>query len=520
MQFRKTSIILGLILAIMLASMPLALGCQKEAAPAPAAATSITIGLGGSEPRTLDPLAWGTSAWVGQNIFEALINYDAEGKMVPCLATEWSYSPDGKTLDFKIRQGVKFSNGDPLKAEDFVFSLDRAAKSSPPIMEQLMEGFEKAEAVDDYTLRFHLTHMSILFLYKTAAQLRAQSKTYYDRVGEEKFVSEPIGTGPYKYAGWQPGQYIDLVVNEDYWGPKPQIKKAHILIGGDDSTRLAMLQSGEVDMITEAPWQNANSLQEAGYNRFDTLQPYAVMLVFHLLNPNTPWADIRVRQAIDYAIDKDGIVNQLFHGVPKRIQWLLPRELGYDPSLRPDYPYDIGKAKDLLTQAGYADGFNMKMVYLTNMPGVKDIADYIANSLKQLNINCELVGMQMGPEFIETLRKSHDDPNAEVVYLWEPGGVNDIDPAISLMDGFYSKKPVGLWGNPDLDKIAEEAIATLDEAKRAELIKQAYKIVDRELPRIQICLQSSVTILKSNITYVPTTNANGPASALRDMTIK
>lgn len=513
MKNKKIHMAIGILLAILMLNL--------TALAALAAPTSITVAIGGIEPKTLDPVSYGANPWCYENVFEALINYTAEGEMIPCLATEWSYSADGKTLDFKIRKGVKFSNGDPLTAEDFVFSLDRYAKNSPPIMEQLMEGFEGAEAVDDHTLRFHLTKMNIMFLYETAAQLRAQSKTYFDRVGKKEFIKNPIGTGPYKYDGWKSGQYIDFVVNENYWGPKPAIKKAHFLIGGDDSTKVAMLQSGEVDMIYDAPWQNATSLEKAGYNRLDKKTPYGVRLIFHLINPDTPWANLKVRQAINYAIDKEGIINQLFHGVPLRIQWTLPRELGHDPSLRPDYPYDIKKAKQLLAEAGYAEGFDFSLIYLTNVPGVKNIADYVANTLKQLNIKCKLIGMQMGPEFIQTLRKSHEDPTSRTSVLWIPGGINNVDPAISLLDSFFSIKPVNLWtGTPELDKIIMEAVKTLDNTKRAELIKQAYQIVDNELPQIPICLRMRVVIMKPNISYVLTTNSVGPASGLRDITIK
>ena len=271
---------------------------------------------------SVDPTDFMSGAPPG--IFETLVTFDANEQMIGALAESWTLSEDGKTLEFKLKEGITFSSGDPFTSADVVFSLERNAEKNMAVAAQLTQNFDRIEAVDDYTVKFYFPEANVQFLPQTCAMMNITSKTYFDRVGEEAYLDLPVGTGPYKIVDWQEGQYVNVAYNENWRGEKPQIEEASFLAAPDGATRVAMLQAGEVDMITQTPWNNVAPLEEAGFARVDVQMPHDVALQFDLLDADVPWADVRVRQAINYAIDKDALIDQLFGGVPQEGVWLLP----------------------------------------------------------------------------------------------------------------------------------------------------------------------------------------------------
>jgi peptide/nickel transport system substrate-binding protein len=489
-----------------------------EPTGAPAAPASLTIGYGGPPVASVDPCDFMSGAPPG--IFEALVAFDGNEQMVGALAESWTLSEDGKMLEFKLKEDIVFSSGDPFTSADVVFSLERNAEKNMAVAAQLTQNFDRIEAVDDYTVRFYFPETNVQFLPQTCANMFITSKAYYDQVGEEGYLDLPVGTGPYKIVDWQEGQYVNVAYNENWRGEKPQIEEASFLSAPDGATRVAMLQAGEVDMITQTPWTNVVPLQEAGFARVDVQMPHDVALQFDLLVPDVPWADVKVRQAINYAIDKEALIDSLFGGVPQEGVWLLPWELGYDASLKPAYPYDLEMAQQLMADAGYADGFDMPLYYPTFMEWATDLADYLTNALQAININVELIGLSTFPEFMGTIAGQHNMEIESAVVLFDYGWPGNPEPVINLTNGFYMEKDNTLYDSPQVYDLITQALATVDNDARAELISQAYTIINEDLPFIPICLEVATTMMKPDMVYVKSVGgmAAGPGNLI-DLTV-
>jgi peptide/nickel transport system substrate-binding protein len=431
------------------------------------------------------------------NTCDQMVGISNDNKRVPGIAS-WQILDGGKTLEFKLKQGIKFSSGDPLTSKDVEFSFNRKWELDP-MLKNSMAGFQKFEAVDDYTVRFYFEKTNILVLINGGV-FYVVSKTYFDRVGEDEFAKMPVGTGPYKITGWEPGQYVDFEANEYYWGQKPPVQKVHMVAATDGSTRMAMLQTGEVDIIMDTPWANAADLAKT-YHRVDQPVTNSYAVEFGTLNPNTPWADKRVRQAISYAIDKEAICKNLFFGVPTYIPWLSPGELGYDPTL-PAYNYDPDKAKQLMADAGYPKGFDMPLYAGQFSADIKNVAEYVASALKAININCKVEVLDISA-FVTMVQKVHKDPTQVYVALGAPSIALEADPIIPLQQYFLSTGMFATYANPDLDVIINQALQTVDDAKRGELIKQAFKIISDEVPKAPLLHNAAIYMMKPNIDYTP-----------------
>jgi peptide/nickel transport system substrate-binding protein len=535
----KNKIIFTLISIILIAAFLVA-GCAKStttapsttAAPSPTQATSstaatptkITIAIS-DNIGAADCTNFASSAKIDLDVFEPLLTYDINAKLVPLLATSWTVSPDGKMIEMKLKQGVKFHTGEIFTAQDVVFTFNRYQKIHMQAQDGLKNGYDRTEAVDDYTVRFYFTKYDPLFLSTTIslANFLMCSKSYYDKVGEDQFVAKPSGTGPYKITDWKAGQYVNLVANEEYWGNKPSIKQASFLSSPNGSTRIAMLQSGEADMIDDTPWNSVSSLEKAGFARIDIPLLHDVFLQFQLFNPDAPWYNVKVRQAINYAIDKKALIEKLYGGVPTEGVWQMPWEPGYDPSLKPSYPYDLAKAKQLMKDAGYADGFTMPVNYCSSFSWAKDTADYIAQTLTQLNITCKLTGIAFGPEWFQSVGALHGDTKAQMVLLWDAPYPGNPSPLVTLLNGFSGTQRISMFGDTALDKIIDQAVATMDENERAALVKQAMQIIDKVLPAIPIALEINSFMMKPNIVYTPTKKGTGfeyPPANLKDLKFK
>jgi peptide/nickel transport system substrate-binding protein len=512
----KNKLLFSLLIMVLLA-LPMFSACG------PAPVTAFTVGYAGTQMTSIDPCDFFSGAPPG--VYDTLVGFDENNKMVGHMAESWNLSADGKTLEFKLKN-IKFSTGDPFTADDVVFSVARNKEKNMPVAAQLTQNYSGVVAVDDHTVRFTFPAANVQFLPQTCAMMNITSKAYYDRVGEDAYLKRPASSGPYKIVDWKEGQYIDVAYNENYWGKKPQIQNARFLAAFDQSTRVAMLQAGEVDMITQVTGANIAALQKAGFARVDIPQAHDIVIHFDLLSPNTPWSNLKVRQAINYAIDKNSIINTILGGSAQEALWLLPWELGYDPSLKPAYPYDLTKAKDLMKEAGYEKGFDLPLAYPTWMEWSKDLADYLASALKQININVKLTGVSDMPHFMPMVAEIHNNyvagkPTTPMCFLFDTGWPGNPEPVINLTNGFYMEKDNTLYDNKEVYALIKQALGTVDNAARAKLIKQAYAIINNDLPFVPIVLEVATSMMKSNIEYVPSIGGMtaGPANLI-DLRVK
>ena len=470
-----------------------------------------------SEPDALVPTDSSyavTSSPINNNIFDRLVDLTPDGQFVGGIAS-WEILADGKEFLFTVRDGVQFHSGDDLTAQDIAFSHDRAMEKSATY-KRYMRNFDHLEVLDNHRIKFVFKEPDVLFI--PTRILHVVSKSYFDRVGEEKFLSDPMGTGPYKFVSWKRGEYIEIARNETYWGPKPQVEQAKFVFVKEDTTRVAMLKAGEADIIMSAPYPLVKDIENSG---FKTVKLYAhppCSVQFHTGNPDVPWYDRNVRLAIAYAIDKDAIVNDLFQGVPSGYPRLAPWELGYDPDLK-QYPYDLKKAKKLLKEAGYPKGFEMPLYYFAGRSyGQKETAEVVSLYLNAVGIKCKVEGIE-GAQLMAKIRAWHTEKNSVYAGVTPTPMAFLPDPLEALTTAYHSTGFGSMYFNPDLDAVIDKARVTMDAEKRGELIKQAVKIIHDDVATIQIWANTSVYAMQPNIDFTPTVKNREPLMLIKDVQV-
>jgi len=455
-----------------------------------------------AEPDVLDPAKSGSPQGFTTlgNVYESLNWQDVKGNTVPALAESWDIQDGGKVIVFHIRHGATFHSGDPVTAQDVVWTHERYLKYARFYV-GIARYIDHMEAVDDNTLKIVFKQPDAEFL--AIHPILVESKKYFERVGEAEFTKHPAGTGPYKIVSYVPGQYLDLEAYDKYWGPKPQVKKARFYFVKDPNTRVAKLRAGEVDLMMATPYTVVGELQKAGFTIAKLTSQPTTAIQFQLKNPNVPWHDVRVREAISHAIDRNAIIKGLLHGVPVTYPRLLPGETGYDPDLKQD-DYDPAKAKQLMKEAGYPNGFDMPFYVQTGIfAGMEETAEAVTLYLKQnLNITTHAQGLGLA-ELIGKIFASGRDPNAKFVAIGGYPIASLPTPLWGIGLAFYGKNPAALNNNPEIDKLFDQAEATFDLAKQAPLISQIMALEQKDHYIITLWDYVGVYAMKKNVTYTP-----------------
>jgi peptide/nickel transport system substrate-binding protein len=471
-----------------------------------------------SEPDTLDITSTkdpGGSFVVLQDIYEQLWGMDANNKPVKTVA-DWDIAPDWHTITFHLHPGVKFQSGDALTAEDVVFSFNRIAANSP-MYRRDTKLVDKVEALDPATVRF--TFNTPYFGFFNSGIVYLVSKAYFDRLGEAEAVKHPNGIGPYKFVAYVPAQYIDLAASETYYGKPPQVRAARIFFVKDEQARLAKLRAGEVDLIMDTPYPAIDGLKKDGLSVVGAESWPVCAVQFQLNNPASPWHDKRVRLAIAHAIDGDAIVKSLLQGVPKRYPGLAAGEFGYDPEL-PNYGYDPALAKQLLAEAGYADGFTMPLYYWAGtFYGIRETAEAVALYLKNVGITAQPEGLDPTKVMAMLRRSATDTSQVYAGVMAMPITNTGMDPTESVGLMYLSSGAVSNYKNPELDAVIHQMLGEFDNAKRAALVRQAIRIVHDEAVDIPIWDSISMYALKPSFDFTPIQHRNA-VLLLADVTAK
>lgn len=462
------------------------------------------------EPDTVDPTSTRDSSTVypilggnenRANVFEPLILTPKGEPIVPNLARSWTVLDDGKVIEFKLRQGVRFHSGDLLTSADVVFSQQRMVERSPQY-KNWMRRVAHVEAVDAETVRFVFSAPDSTFFTRVGP---IASKAYFDRVGEEEFVAKPMGTGAYRFVGRKLGQHIDLEAFDGYHdGPlgKPQIRRVRYVFVPDNAARMAMLRAGEADIIIDTPYPAVKQVKELGFKTVQVAVIPTTVVQFSNRNKKSPWADPRVRVAIAHAIDADSIIAKVLYGIPKRYAALAPGELGYDPALQP-YTYDPALSRRLLAQAGYPNGFQMPLYYwIGTFEGVKETAEAVTLNLLAVGIKADVRGLD-GAKILELLRKTVADPTVEYVGVMPMPLAHTPEPTFALMSVFYSQSAMAPYANLELDKIISKAMSHLEPSERALDIAAAYRMIHADAGAIPLWANVKTLAMRPGVNYTP-----------------
>lgn len=431
----------------------------------------------GGEPDQLDPHRTSSyfSFQVLENVFDTLVEPDENFEMQPALAESWTVSDDQLTWTFELRDGVTFHDGSAFTAEDVVYSYDRI------VDEELANAWKFAAvtdvvAVDEDTVTITVAQptpnlLSNLGGFKGMAIVSEENVTSGD------IQTKPIGTGPFKVDSVVSGDSITLTANADYWGGAPALGGVTFSFISEPATALAALRSGEVDWTDVVPDQQVAELQE---NEDLTLETSPSSDYWYLaLNENkAPWDDVRVRQAIAYAIDRDAIVQATSYGTAQENQLAIPEDsvwfTGYDT-----YSTDLDKAKQLLDEAGFTGG-TLDFLATSDYPETVTAAQIIASNLEPLGIDVQI----RQPDFSTWL----DEQNSGNFDLLMMGWLGNIDP-----DDFYYAQHHSTGGsnaqgysNPQVDELLDAGRTETDEATRKDLYAQAATIIADEASYIYL----------------------------------
>jgi peptide/nickel transport system substrate-binding protein len=307
----------------------------------------------------------------------------------PCLAESWSASPDGLSYEFVLRKGVKFHNGEPVTADDVKFSFERYHGAAHQLMK---DNVAAIEIPDPQHVRFKLKKPwpDFITFYSTATGSGwIVPRKYVEQVGDEGFKKAPIGAGPYKFVSFTPGIELVLEAFDDYWRKPPNVKRLVMKVIPDEATRLAALKRGEVDIAYSIRSELAEELQRSPGL---ALKPVVLQAPNWLYfpeqwDPKSPWHDVRVRQAVNFAIDREGMSQALFLGYCKITNSIIPYTFDYfwQP---PAAVYDPAKAKKLLAEAGFAKGFDAGLLYCDS--SYSNMAEVSLDNLQQIGIRTQL----------------------------------------------------------------------------------------------------------------------------------
>lgn len=295
---------------------------------------------------------------VHYQIYETLVRDQPGEGLVPALAESWEFSADNTEITFKLRENVKFHNGDTMTAEDVAFSLNRAIASS--FTASYSGTMDHAEVVDDTHVKLCMKQaFGPVLQCLSVPCLGIVSKRAVEELGDEGFAAAPVGTGPYKFVEWSSGEKIVLEAFDEYWRGAPTIKDLTFMIMTDRNTAAIALENNEVDVLYSPDLADREHLESLENVQFIAGDGSVYMWVIAFNNESEIFSDKRVREAISYAINRDEIVDGALNGFGEAVEMpIVPSVFGYDPEFK-GHEYDLEKAKQLMAEAGYADGLTV-----------------------------------------------------------------------------------------------------------------------------------------------------------------
>ncbi|MDW7730704.1 MAG: glutathione ABC transporter substrate-binding protein [Bacillota bacterium] len=356
------------------------------------------------------------SSNVAYNIYQSLVVFDRNSELQPLLAAEWE-ALDELTWEFKLREGVKFHDGSDLNAEVVKANFDRLLDpdiASPRLF--LFSMIEDVVIVDEYTVQFvtafpfaplpaHLAHSGGALVSLPAIEADYAEMAAGNEPGT--FISRnPSGTGYFKFDYWEPGSEIKLVRNDDYWGEPAKLSSVIFKVVPEDLTRLSELETGFAHIADPIQPSDASRVENMA-NAYLNVQSSTSLAYIGFNCEKAPYDDVRVRQAISMAINKDDIIEGIYEGTAiPAVGPIAPGVFGYDPSVTA-IPYDVDQARELMAEAGYENGFDAT-IWTNDNPARIQIAEYVQSKLSELNINVSIEVVEWGAYLDGTAEGNHE----------------------------------------------------------------------------------------------------------------
>jgi peptide/nickel transport system substrate-binding protein/oligopeptide transport system substrate-binding protein len=455
----------------------------------------------------VDPhTSWSHVEWCysGRIFFEGLMEIDRQGKLVPRLADGWpEVSDDGRTYTFKIRQGVKWHNGREVVAQDFKYGLERASNPDTAswgqsylaqvvgydeFVDHATSEMEGVRVIDDHTLQVTLKAPQALFLTllistSTFPLPQEEVEKWGDKWGHEVVV----GNGPFKVEEWVPDERLVVVKNPEYWDQgRPYLDAIELQMGVEPSVSLLKLERGEIDMMTSniGPDIQRTVLGDPTWEDFVQGKPSITSLWMFMNMEIEPLNDLKVRQAINHAVDRDAILKLMGGGTP--LYGVYPPGMpGYDPDFRM-YSYDPDKARALLAEAGHPDGFKTGLMYNTDSDIWPTLAPIVQQQLAQIGVEVELVPMSH-TTFIAQVNTPKTVPIGFQSWAAVFPDPNDmIGPQFTCDARGTTGANNAYYCNEQLEELLDQAESMTDLEQRAELYRQMNEMIMEVAPHVPL----------------------------------
>ncbi|MDO4554594.1 MAG: ABC transporter substrate-binding protein [Lachnospiraceae bacterium] len=457
-----------------------------------------------SDATSLDPVAVNNvySSNIMQQMYSTLVNLDEDGNVVPNLAESYEVSDDGLTYTFKLKQGVKFHNGDEMKASDVVFSLKRAQAAAA--VSHIFGDIDpdSFETPDDYTVTFKTNVANTGFIFGLAHTGGGIVSEKVVTEAGDNYTNEPIGTGPFKFVSWSKNDTIELERFDDYFGEAPVLKTMTFKIITEATNRAIELESGGVDMAFDISTNDISRVEEN--SELQLVRMVDNQTTFFAFNcEKEPFNDQRVRQAIAYAIDTTGVVDAVWRGVGQAaVGPIAPNVKYFDDSLTA-HEYNVEKAKELLAEAGYENGFTFTISTNERQERI-DMATIIQSQLKEVGITAEIEVLEWGA----LLEKAGNREQDVMMAGWT---CQTPDPDMAVYAPFHSQKngQVGNnyanFGSETVDALLEQGRTTVDSDEREQIYHDIQAAINEECPWVYLNNGEVVVGAKANLTgFTPT----------------
>ncbi len=471
---------------------------------------------------TMDPMDTSDtlSGGIQRLMMDGLFGFDDEMAIIPMLATGYEANEDATEFTITLREGIQFSDGTPWNAEAAKVNLDRWGDKNLGLKRTtlLCNVLESTEIVDDYTVKVKLVEPFGAFIPTLAHPACVCVSPKVIEKGNEEAAKAPVGTGQYTFVEWIAGEHATIALNKDWWGYDPEICGGTALVDPDagfktitfkpvseNATRVAMLQSGDAQVIWPVPTESLDMLR--GDSSVAVGQEDGIVVRYLMMNnQKAPFNDVRVRQAINYAINKEAYCAVVKNNVAVPGTSIIGPAVQYYKANDP-YPYDIEKAKSLLAEAGYPDGFSTSLICASTTSNLKQ-AEFLQQQLAQVGITMEINALESA--VVNQKVQDTDVPGAEAeveMYIigWSPS-TGDADWGIRPLLAQESEPPMSYnicyYENDEFDQLLMDALSTADDAKRAEAYAKAQDIIWEDCPLICLATDANTWATSKNVVDV------------------
>lgn len=469
-----------------------------------------------NDPVSLDPHRKdsGTEMQIGAHLYDPLVSYEPDLSLKPGLAEEWEIKDDGYTWEFKLREGVKFQNGNDFNADDVVFSINRIINNDMLEMGVYLFRVKEVKKIDDYTVQI-ITKVKYPVFAGSLKHIMMLDKETCEDLTDDEIAANPNGTGRYILKEHITESHIDLVRKEDYWGDKPEAESIRYRVISNAATRTAALLNGDVDLIASVPTMDVENLE--GKDGIEIIQNASLSVNYlgfnqHDDNPEgtispNPLKDVKVRQAIYQAINLDEIIATTMKGLATPAISYMPSVVnGFDDTSK-RLPYDPEASKELLKEAGYSDGFPLRIDALSDGSRNEDqVTQAVASYLGRIGIEVEINLMPRAMFYEKTSPK-----NMQSSFFMAGWGDSSGEGMVILNDMVYTYegKPglgegnKGKYSNSKVDELLDEATITEDKEERAAIVKEVDAISREEVAYIPLFFANQIYGIRTHINFTP-----------------